>query len=372
MTGVPENSSDVNPTTARTLGVLAEPEVTAEFAERNGREVGHLLNLVDERHDWSVVIEYRDFTAGNGLAPMLGPMVKHRSRRAWDVMVCLTDLPIRFEGRTVVAEVALGEPISLVSLPALGAVNIDRRVRAAVADLGWAMHRHFDPEDDAGEFGPPSLHQSRQVETAVLDDGPIGFRYVSATHLGRARLLAGMLRANRPWRLVFGLRSAMAAAIATGAFALVTDTIWQLADLLGAPRLTLLMVLSISTMVFWIITQHDLWESPRRDDLLERYKASLYNVSTVWSLTIGVVISYVLLFVAVLLAAVFTIDDGLLALTLQHPVAVWDFMEVTWMTTSAALIGGALGSGFESKDDILRAAYGQRERHRRESADAGE
>jgi hypothetical protein len=269
----------------------------------------------------------------------------------------------------VVAEVALGEPISLVSLPALGAVNIDRRIRTAVADLGWAMHRHFDPEDDAGEFGPPSLHQSRRIETAVLDDGPIGFRYVSATRLGRGRLLAGMLRANRPWRLVFGLKSAMAAAIATGAFALVTNTIWQLADLLGAPRLTLLMVLSISSMVFWIITQHDLWESPRRDDPLERYKASLYNTSTVWSLMIGVVISYVLLFVAVLLAAAFTIDDGLLAQTLQHPVDVWDFAEVAWMTTSAALIGGALGSGFESKDDILRAAYGQRERHRRQSVD---
>lgn len=58
------------------------------------------------------------------------------------------------------------------------------------------------------------------------------------------------------------------------------------------------MVLSISSMVFWIITQHDLWESPRRNSPLERYKASLYNTSTVWSSMIGVVISYVLLFVA--------------------------------------------------------------------------
>jgi hypothetical protein len=369
---VPETSGDLNPTSARTLGVLAEPEVTAEFAERNGREVGHLLKLADERHDWSVVIEYRDFTAGNGLAPMLDSLAKHRIRRSWDVMVCLTDLPIRIEDRTVVAEVALGEPISLVSLPALGAVNIHRRVRTAVADLGWAMHRHFDPEDDAGEFGPPWLRQSRHIKTFVLDDGPIGFRYVSATRLGRGRLLAGMLRANRPWRLVFGLRSAMAAAIATGAFALVTNTIWQLADLLGAPRLIFLMVLSIGSMVFWIITQHDLWENPRREDPLERYKASLYNTSTVWSLMIGVLISYVLLFVAVLLAAALTVDAVLLALTLQHPVTVWDFAELAWMTTSAALIGGALGSGFESKDDILRAAYGQRERHRRQSVGEGE
>ena len=84
------------------------------------------------------------------------------------------------------------------------------------------------------------------------------------------------------------------------------------------------------------------------------------------------VISYILLFVAVLLAAAFTIDGSLLEQTLQHPVNVWDFVEVAWMTTSAALIGGALGSGFESKDDILRAAYGQRERHRRQSVDEDE
>jgi cell division GTPase FtsZ len=85
---VPESSGAVNRTRTRTLGVLAEPEVTAEFAERNGRKVGHLLNLADEHHDWSVVIEYQDFTAGSGLAPMLDSMAKHRGRApgmSWSV-----------------------------------------------------------------------------------------------------------------------------------------------------------------------------------------------------------------------------------------------------------------------------------------------
>lgn len=53
---MPEHSDDINPNSARTLGVLAEPEVTAEFADRNGREVRQLLNLADERHEWSVDI----------------------------------------------------------------------------------------------------------------------------------------------------------------------------------------------------------------------------------------------------------------------------------------------------------------------------
>jgi len=34
------------------------------------------------------------------------------------------------------------------------------------------------------------------------------------------------------------------------------------------------------------------------------------------------------------------------------------------------LIGGALGSGFESQDAVRRVAFGVRERHRREEADA--
>jgi hypothetical protein len=53
---LPDGSAELNSTRGRTLGVLAEPEVTAEVAARNGREVAVLLNLADERHDWSVMI----------------------------------------------------------------------------------------------------------------------------------------------------------------------------------------------------------------------------------------------------------------------------------------------------------------------------
>ncbi|MDQ1623124.1 MAG: hypothetical protein QOH19_1542 [Actinomycetota bacterium] len=66
---------------------------------------------------------------------MLGALGKIRRRFDWDVMVGVTDLPIRFESRTLVVEMADAQPIALVSLPALGAVNIHRRVSATVAGL---------------------------------------------------------------------------------------------------------------------------------------------------------------------------------------------------------------------------------------------
>jgi hypothetical protein len=38
--------------------------------------------------------------------------------------------------------------------------------------------------------------------------------------------------------------------------------------------------------------------------------------------------------------------------------------------TSIGVVGGALGSGFESQDAVRRVAFGVRERHRREEAHA--
>src|SRR4051794_19160939 len=49
--------------------------------------------------------------------------------------------------------------------------------------------------------------------------------------LGHARLLLGMVRANRPWRA-----RALVAAFATGAYVLLVATIWQLSAALGWPQ----------------------------------------------------------------------------------------------------------------------------------------
>jgi hypothetical protein len=87
-------------------------------------------------------------TAEPEVAADAGRPGKIRRRFDWDVMVGVTDLPIRFEGRTLVVEVADAQPIALVSLPALGAVNIHRRVSATVADLAWSMHGLEPPGPD--------------------------------------------------------------------------------------------------------------------------------------------------------------------------------------------------------------------------------
>ena len=88
-------------------------------------------------------------------------------------------------------------------------------------------------------------------------------RFVAAVARGNLRLLTGMIRANRPWRLIVRLSRALAAAAAAVALALVTSDLWKLSDALDWIRLLALMVLSVGATVLWLIVSHRLWERPR-------------------------------------------------------------------------------------------------------------
>lgn len=77
---------------------------------------------------------------------------------------------------------------------------------------------------------------------------------------GNLRLLLGMLRANRPWRLAVRLSRALVTAVAAGTFALVTTDIRRLSAALGPLRLVLLTVGSVAAVVLTIVIGAGLWE----------------------------------------------------------------------------------------------------------------
>ena len=54
-------------------------------------------------------------------------------------------------------------------------------------------------------------------------------RFVTAAGQGNLRLLMGMVRANRPWRLIAGLSRALVGALGAGAFGLTSPAMWQIA-----------------------------------------------------------------------------------------------------------------------------------------------
>jgi hypothetical protein len=176
------------------------------------------------------------------------------------------------------------------------------------------------------------------------------------------RLLVGLVLANRPWRLLPGLKGAMGAALATSAYVLINSGVWQFADQVSPLKLTLIMVFAIAGMVVWLIVNHGLWELP--GEQRSRRTLRLFNASTVVKLSIGLACAYALLWLVNALAEAFLIDQGFLEMTLKHPVGFVDYLAIAWFATSVAFLAGAIGSGFQDEESVRNAAYSQRERER--------
>jgi hypothetical protein len=167
--------------------------------------------------------------------------------------------------------------------------------------------------------------------------------------------VVSMVLANRPWRLVRDLEFALAAALATAAYAVVTSTIWPLADTMGPVRLTAVAIVAIAILVTWLVVAHGLWERPSGQADSERVR--LANKVTVGSLVIGVASFYAALFVVVTAASLIVIESGFMEKTLGHSVGFGSYLTIAWVATSLATVAGALGSGVETDDSVREALY---------------
>lgn len=166
--------------------------------------------------------------------------------------------------------------------------------------------------------------------------------------------------ANSPWKIFVSFKTVIAAAFATGAYALTFPTIWQLADSFDLPRLIGLMAAAMFALVFWMIIGHSLWErSTDEADMDERVTASMQNAVTLVTLTVAVVISYAVLFALLFVAAWVFVTNGIFESNLGHPVGLADYAILAWVATSISTITGALGSGLED-DARMREAVNYR------------
>jgi hypothetical protein len=161
-----------------------------------------------------------------------------------------------------------------------------------------------------------------------------------------------MVVTNRPWQLVSDLSRLLAAALAAAAFSLVTTTIWSLADQMTFGRLLLLGLLSVAALAVWLTVAHELWRRP--DDQADAAETRRANIATVLTLVTGLLVGYVVLFAIVLSVALLFIPTGFLESTLRHPADLEDYASLTWLICSISTLGGAVGSGFETDENVRR------------------
>ena len=325
------------------VGLLADPDLPAELAERVAGELAELLaERLDDQVSWQIRVGCERFDLADE-ERIMAVARESRAREGWDLVVCLTD------------------GVALASLPALGARQLYQRVREMVIGLVEELDRERLALPQAGHERP-STRRPRfvaSIRRVVAADTDVDVRFVLPGIRGQARLLAGMVRANRPWRLITGLSGALAAALAAGAFAVVTSDLWQLADSLGPLRLSVATVFSIGAMVAWLVIDHELWERP--GGRVARDRARLFNAATLLTVALGVGCLYVALLMATLAAAWFLITGNVLSQNLRHPAGWSDYLTIAWLASSIATVGGALGSGLESDQAVRAAAYGYRQ-----------
>ena len=319
------------------VGLVADPASPTEIAQ----QMGDLdPPRGPDRASWDVDVVSEPFTVGSEeVGTAIDRLAEHARRHGWDLVVGLTELPLRDDdGRYLLTKVDPGGRAAVLSLPALGGLRMHARARHAVRELVGGM-----------------------ADATSSDDERVPLPRVR----GRGRLLVGMVLANRPWLLVPGLKSALVAALATGAVATINSTVWLLAGSLSTWRLAVATVASVALVVGWLVVDGQLWDRPEDSSPEARERSRLYNTSTLVTLVIGVVVCYLMLYVVNLAWALFVLDPAVMGGYLGTTLGYGDLFLLSWFVASAATVGGGLGSGLESDDAIRAATYSKREEERR-------
>ncbi|MCE0763806.1 hypothetical protein LWC35_12935 [Pseudonocardia kujensis] len=352
------DTTDPDTDTLTVVGLLADPNLPGELAERLAEGLPQVLAArLDGPRTWEVETVVEPFEANDRGERALDRARERVRRTRWDVAVCLTDVPAKSSGVPVVAQVGERDRVAVVSVPALGGVRLLPRVRDAVVDLVGRLLGIDAAPSARRPTRRPAVQHEPGTTTEDSDE-------IVLTRGGSVRLLAGMVRTNRPWRLTVGLGTALAGAAAGSAFGLLYSNIWQLATSLAAWRLALAFVGSLAIFVVWLIVGHRLWERGSPELGLDR----LLNLGTVLTLATGTGLFSLALLVLNSIVASVIIPASYLTRVLGHPAGLTDYVSIVVLATIMGVVAGAVGSGLEDDATVRLVAYGHRQRERRDIA----
>jgi hypothetical protein len=341
------------------IGLLAAPGLSREIADRLAQELPARLSERYGETEWRIEVAEERLASASAPADVdLGRVVRRRMlEAAWDLVICLTDQPLLVRRRPVTAHVSTTHGVGLISVPALGAIDLEDRVEEAVLRVLQGLL--------GGSFtrSSGSRRQSRIRRRLEQLGSPLGdidrdqgtVRFVSNAVEGNVRLLLGMVRTNRPWRLVAGLSGALVAALGAGAFGMVSTGAWKVAEGLGFARLIALCAAAVAVTCLTLVLAHDLWE--HAPSPAQRERVLLANLTTAITIVIGVLTLFAALLIISIVCISALITRPVLADTVGHYVDAYSYLKVALLLSMLATLGGALGSALESDEVVRAAAY---------------
>ena len=344
----------------KVVGLIADQGIAQRMANKVHQRLEKQLNQDEERQfNWEVMIDPMSLPLSESGSVILNDNVPRlREKYTWDYIIYLTDAPHYEQDRPVRSVLSPEHGTATLSLPTLGLATL-KTVARSLGEILRELATGDVPDAPPSPLGKAlSVRGSLRAgeEGASRIDSIEGFR-------GRVLLTLGMIRINRPWRLVPQLSSAMAGAAATGAFGVFYTSIWSMSDYLSSARLGFITLASIATLSLWLLFHNRLWEKPRGHRRKERML--IYNVATVLTVSLAAAAMYVLLFLTLLAASLVVIDQEFLASQLGHEVSITEYLNLAWLAASLGTLGGAIGSSFDDVKSVQRATFSQREYERR-------
>jgi len=349
------------------LGLLAAPGLARDLADRLAQELPAILEERFPEVDWRIAVG-EDERAGPTAGPevdLVGMARRRMLTEGWDLVICLTDLPLLVRRRPVTVHVSVSHGVGLVSVPALGAVALEHRVREAVLRVVDGLLGDRVSSRRRRRSSHRRLRMSRRLRALAVpvgaadrsDDGET-IRFVGDTVRGNVRLLLGMLRANRPWRFSVLLSRLLVAALGAGAFGMVSTGVWRVAAGLGWWRLSALCVAAVLATSASLVVAHGLWE--RSPSAAARQRVALFNLATALTIVIGVLTLFLALLAICLGCTLSVIAADVLGEEVGHRAELSDYLRVSLVLSMLATIGGALGAALESDEVVREAAYSYR------------
>ena len=352
---------DAPEATSVELGLVVTPALDPDAVEKLAADLGKVLQDRYPGVDWKITpAREMLLTPPAALVDVVDAARSRLLDQDWDLVAYVTELPLRVSRRPLVTHSSPTHGVALISLPALGPLH-GRRLVDSVADALGVIAGDTSEDRAANKPRNRRLIERRLAELADEVAGAERLEGVALLHrvvTGNLRLLAGMVRANHPWRLTARLSGAMIGAIGASAFAVVTSDVWRIAASLTAIRLAAICLGTICGAVWTLVAAHHLWE--RAPDSRVREQAMMFNIVTLITICFGIVALYVAVCVLSLAAALVTIEPSVMARQLGYHSNFADYLRLALVASALATIGGALGGALESDAAAREATYAYR------------
>lgn len=349
------------------IGLIPSPDMPHKLINKISDYLADdIHNHVDDKTNWDFETHVASMVGtAEHMDKALDIASNIKKQKNWDYTICITDLPSLSNNKTVICDINLDDKTSLISVPALGAVNLKHKLRHFIT---FIVKYFFTSGSDKSLLKSKYFKLTKFNEVIPNEDNKQDNRkrIVSKTSfLGWFHLILGTTFSNEPWSAILDFKKIISVSFATGTYIAIFSTPWDLSLDYEYWRFILLMLLSISGMVGWLIYSYNLWERP--NPKTQQSYRFIYNFTTLTTLFAITIFNFAALFILLTISTLLFVPPEIFSswtsLNEKQPTFV-NYINLIWFITSLGILAGAMGSTVENAEKIKRVTYSFRQYYR--------